>query len=54
MSHIELDTLEISKEQMKSLEVAVNQKIKEARPVNVKIYNSSAAPALAEVENLFN
>lgn len=49
VSRIELDTLEISNEQMKSLEVTVNQKISEARPVNVKIYNSSADPALAEV-----
>ena len=49
MSHIELDTVEISKDQMKSLEVAVNQKIREGRPVEVKTYNSSDDPALAEV-----
>lgn len=49
VSHIELDTLEISKDQMKSLEVAVNQKIREARSVTVKVYNSSTDPELSKV-----
>ncbi|GAB1610193.1 alanyl-tRNA editing protein Aarsd1-like [Argonauta hians] len=49
VSFIELDTPSMSPQQMAELEECVNQKIREAVPVNVEVYESASDPKLAQV-----
>ncbi|XP_029647015.1 alanyl-tRNA editing protein Aarsd1 [Octopus sinensis] len=49
ISFIELDTPEMTPAQMATLEVSVNEKIREAVPVKVEVYDSASDPKLSEV-----